>query len=438
MTHPTTFHGSVIAGRDMRRSSSLSERVLLTSIEAARRLAVTKQRLAEEVPRRATRERILSVVRDLCYVQWDPIDAVAPSHVIALWSRIGSFRRSDLDGLLWDEKRLFLHWFPIASIVLTEDYPLYASMMRRYPESLSKSWGGQMRRARTFLAAHQDLRKRILRELEKGPLQLNEFEDYIRTKRGEDGWTSGSEVSAMLNYLQMSGEVMVVGHRGNKNVWGLPDTFLPDRVKEEELTEDEFERQAAQRAIRALGTASPREIHYYFPRGRYRNLTKTLERLQEDSIIHRVQVTELGGRDERYVHEMDVQLLESMRSDAWQQRMTLLAPFDNLICSTGRTDRLFGFHYIHENFLPPGKRKFGTFVHPILWGERLIGRVDLEMDKTNEKLVAHSVHAEPRAPAGKEVSVKIRETIENLAEFVGAKEVVFSPRVPTAWKTSLR
>ncbi len=415
----------------------MSERVLLTSIEAARRLAVTKQHLAGELPRRATREHIVSVVRDLCYVQWDPIDAVAPSHVIALWSRIGSFRRSDLDGLLWDEKRLFLHWFPIASIVLTEDYPLYASMMKRYPESLSNSWGGQMRRARMLLAAHKDLRRKILSELKKkGPLQLSEFEDYIRTKRSEDGWSSGSDISAMLNSLQMSGEVMVVGHRGNKNVWGLPDEFLPDRVKEE-LTEDEFERQAAQRAIRALGTASPREIHYYFPRGRYRNLTKTLERLQEDSIIHRVQITELGGRDERYVHEMDVHLLESMRSDAWQPRMTLLAPFDNLICSAARTDRLFGFHYIHENFLPPSKRKFGTFVHPILWGDRLIGRVDPEMDKTNGKLVIHSVHAEPRASAGQEVALKIRETIEHLADFLGATEVEYSPRVPTAWRRAL-
>ncbi len=142
------------------------------SLEAVRRLAVTKQHLAGSLPPRATRKRILSVVRDLCYVQWDPIDVVAPSHVIALWSRVGNFRLSDLDGLLWDERKLFLHGNP-ASIVLTEDYPLYYSLMRRYPESISDSWGTWKRSARKILAENQELRKKILSELKKRPLELS-------------------------------------------------------------------------------------------------------------------------------------------------------------------------------------------------------------------------------------------------------------------------
>src|SRR5207245_1126039 len=77
----------------------LSKPTISTSIKNVRRLAVTKQRLAGRLPSRATREHILSVVRDLCYVQWDPIEAVAPSHIIALWSRIGNFRLSDLGAL---------------------------------------------------------------------------------------------------------------------------------------------------------------------------------------------------------------------------------------------------------------------------------------------------------------------------------------------------
>ncbi len=377
------------------------------------------------------------MVRDLCYVQWDPIDAVAPSHTIALWSRIGNFRLSDLDSLLWEEKRLFLHWTP-ASIVLTEDYPLLYSLMRRYPESLSKSWGAWKVRARRFLATHAELRKRILNELKSGPLRLSQFRDYVRTGRAADGWTSGSDVSKMLFHLQMSGDVMIVGHRGNQNIWNLSEKFLPTSVERKDLTEEEFEREAAQRAIRALGTASPREIHLYFPRGRYLNLKRTLERLQEESTIHRVHVTGLDGKDERYVHDTDIQLLESMNSDAWQPRMSLLAPFDNLICDRSRTNRIFGFDYLHENFLPQNKRKFGTFVHPILCGDKLIGRVDPRMDRENEKLMINSVHAERGAPGDKEVSSKIGETIEQLAEFLGAKEVVYTARVPAAWRNSLR
>jgi uncharacterized protein YcaQ len=93
---------------------------------------------------------------------------------------------------------------------------------------------------------------------------------------------------------------------------------------------------------------------------------------------------------------------------------------------------------MHENFLPQSKRKFGTFVHPILYGDKLIGRADLHMDKKNEKLLVNSVHAERGTPDDKEVSTKIRQTIEQLAEFLRAKQVVYTARVPAAWKNSLR
>jgi uncharacterized protein len=415
-----------------------SKPAISTSLENVRRLAVTKQRLAGKLPSRTTSEQILSIVRDVCYIQWDPIDAVAPNHIIAFWSRIGNFRRSDLERLLWEEKKLFQHWTPIASIVLTEDYPLYYSLMRRYPESLTKSWGGNRERARRFLAEHKGLRKRILSELKGGPLQLGQFKDHDRTAKSPDGWTAGSNVSRMLFHLLMSGEVMVVGHQGNQNLWGLTEKFLPDFVDRKELSEEEFEREAAQRALRAMGTATPREVHLYFPRGRYSNPNRTLERLEEESIVHRVEVEGLAGKKERYVHDRDVGLLESMSTDAWQPRMSLLAPFDNLITDRSRTNLLFGFDYIHENFLPENKRKFGTFVHPILWGDRLIGRADLYMDKTSHKLLVNSVHAEPRAPGDKEVASEIGETMEKFAEFLGAKEAVYTARVPAAWRSSLR
>src|SRR3989441_13340212 len=168
------------------------------------------------------------------------------------------------------------------------------------------------------------------------------------------------------------------------------------------------------------------------------HLQNKLERLKEETRIHRIHITGLDGKDERYVQDKDIQLLESINSDAWQPRTSLLAPFDNLICLRSRTNKIFGFDYLHENFLPKSKRKFGTFVHPILYGDKLIGRADLLMDRKNEKLLVNSVHAERGAPGDKEVSSEIRQTIQQFAEFLGAKEVVYTARVPAAWKNSLR
>jgi uncharacterized protein len=405
--------------------------------EAIRRLAVTKQHLAGEIPKKAGRKEILTVVKDLAYVQWDPINIVAPSHVISLWSRIGNFRLSDLEGLMWRDRSVLLHWTPIASIVLTEDYSIYYSLMRRYPGSLSGSWKNHEIRATKFLAQHKGLRKRILSELKKGPRALSQFGDYVTTKR-TDGWTSGSDVSLMLFHLHMSGDVLVVGREGNQNVWGLSEKFLPKWAEKKELTVVEFEREASQRAIRALGTAAAREINYYFVRGRYQNLKKTLATLEKESVIRQVNVEGLGKKYERYIHEKDVQLLESMNGDDWHPRTSLIAPFDNLIVGRDRTNRVFGFDYIHEQFFPKEKRKFGTYVLPILWGDRLIGRIDPQLDKKTGSLLINSVHAEGGAPVDGAVAAEIGETIVRFASFLGAKDVVYTSRVPDAWKGSLR
>ncbi|MBO0888693.1 winged helix DNA-binding domain-containing protein, partial [Candidatus Bathyarchaeota archaeon] len=304
---------------------------ITTRLENARHLYLRKQNLVGK-PAKAKTEAVLSVVRDLCYVQWDPTDAVAPSHVISLWSRLANFKISVLDRLLWRDKKLFLYWTPVASIVLTEDYPIYSALMRRHAEAVSDSKRPHWARVRKFVAEHRELRKKMLSELrKKGPLQLTQFQDYVRTGRA-DGWTSGSDLSNMLDYLAKTGEVMVVGHDGLKNIWGLAEEFLPSSVDRTELTDEEFEHEAAQRALEALGTASEREIYLYYPRDRYRNLKKTLEDLEREGKIHRINVEGLGRKGEQYVHDRDLALLQSSNFEESERRIRLIAPFDNLLC----------------------------------------------------------------------------------------------------------
>src|SRR5271170_5345234 len=105
------------------------------SLSAVRRLAIARQHLSGAVPRRPTSAAILALVRELGCVQLDPINVVAPSHLLVLWSRLGPYPRSAVDRLLWKDRTLFEYWGHQASIVLTEDYPLYYGMMRGSPES---------------------------------------------------------------------------------------------------------------------------------------------------------------------------------------------------------------------------------------------------------------------------------------------------------------
>jgi uncharacterized protein YcaQ len=412
----------------------LGRETISATLRGIRRLAVARQHLAGRAPKRPSGEDVVSLIRDLPYMQWDPVTVVAPSHILSLWSRLGAFKATDLDRLMWHDRKVFLHWTPIAFLVLIEDYPIYYSLMKRYPESLTKSWGNHIPRAKRFLAEHRELRRRMLGELRRGPLQPTQFRDYVPA-RSADGWSSGSDVSTMLFHMHMSGDVMVVGREKNQNIWGLSEEFLPQWTVRNELSEEEFEWEAAQKAIRGLGTAVPREVRYYFPPGRYQNLKSTLTRLEEESVIHQITVDGLEGRDRRYIHHLDIPLMESVSADEWEPRMSLLPPFDNML---RQHSQVFGFDYVREQFLPKEKRRFGTYVLPILWGERFIGRIDPQLDKKQEKLVISSVHAEPGAPGGKEISSMVRDTIERLSDFIGAKEVVYNGPVPAAWESALR
>ncbi len=409
------------------------------SLAAVRRLAVVKQRLGGTRPPRASKESILSIVRDLAYVQWDPVPIVAPSHVLSLWARAGNFRLSDLDDLVWKERRLWQHWIPFAALVLPEDFPIYGSLMQRYPDSLSDSWGRQREDAREFLRRHVGLRRKVLRELREGPKTVDQFADHARTPRDEGVWGPSSDVSLLLYHLLMRGEVMVVGHDGARNVWGLRERFLPVGPDRPALGEKDAESAMAERAIRALGVATPREIHFHYIRGCYLDLPGALARLAERSVIHRVAIDGVPGRsEERYVHDRDLARLDSLASGLPEPRLSLLPPFDNLVFSPRRLRQLFGFDYVREQFLPKEKRRYGTYVLPILWGDRLVGRLDPRLDRAKGQLVVNSVHAEPSAPTDAAVGRALADQIADLAEFLGATDVVYTSRVPAIWKGRLR
>lgn len=409
------------------------------SLQTARRLAVSKQHLSRSPRPNTGPEGILSVLRDLAYVQLDTFSTVVPPQVIALWSRVGKFRLDQLEDLLWRDRKVLEACPEPASYVLAEDYPLLLSLMRGYPRGVRSWWGRRRDRAQRWLDAHDEVVRSVLGQLEGNELPLDQFEGHVPTSRkAEDGWSSASDVARALAYLHMRGEVMVVGREGNQKVWGIPADFLPSWVDRTELSWEEVERRAVHRALAALGTGSAPEVYYYFPRGKYVGLRETLGRLEREGEIREVRVAGTAGKERRYIREQDLPLLDAMESKDWKGRLALLSPYDNLIAGTSRTERLFGFHYTHGNYLPAANRRYGLYVLPILWEDQIIGRLDPSLDRATHTLHIHSVHAEPEAPTDQDVARAIARTVEELASFVRADEVRYSRQVPAAWKSALR
>lgn len=406
-------------------------------MEAVRRLFITKQHLNGDRAAGSFRENVVNLIRELAYIQWDPVTVVAPSHLISLWSRIGNFQHSDLDELMWQEKYAFLHWTPIAVLVLTEDYPLFNSLMKRYPNSLGRSWGSHISTAQKFIDSHLKLAEKVLDKLSEGPADLRQFKDYGKRKKSEDGWSSGNEVSTLLYHLHMMGKVMVSGHAGNQNMWSLTDSFLPDWADKSILSPEEFDRLSAQRALKALGVASELDINRYFVRGRYYDIKNTLETLENESELLEVRIEEASRMKKHYIYSGDVEKLESVENKTLEPTMRLISPFDNLISIRERTKRIFNFDYILEQFVPKEKRKYGTYVLPILWRDRLVGRIDAKLEKEANVLSINSVHSEPGFEKSREIPESLHATIGDFAEFLGADKVAYGRKKPEAWSSFL-
>jgi uncharacterized protein YcaQ len=218
-------------------------------------------------------------------------------------------------------------------------------------------------------------------------------------------------------------------------MWDLTERILPEWTPRERLNEREVVRRASQKSLRALGVATARHIERHYIRGRYPNLSVVIAELEKEGRIERIAIEGYPGT--WYVHVDDLALLKRLGRD-WEPRTTLLSPFDNLICDRDRTRSLFDFNYSIEIYVPKTKREHGYYVLPILHGDRLIGRIDPVMDRARGQLRINAVYAEPDAPRDKETARAIREVVMDLAQFLGAREVVYSQRVPGSWKETLR
>jgi len=356
-----------------------------------------------------------------------------------LFSRLGRYDPAELNRLLWDERCLFEYWAHCASIVLTEDYPLHSVKMRRYPPRDLDSGV----RIHAWVRQNDRLKRYILSELRRrGPLLSRELDELGPPPKHwvSTGWTSDRNVSRMLDYLWLSGKIMVAGRQGIQKAWDLSERCLPAWTPRETLSERETARRAALRALRALGVGTARHVQLHFMRWRNPDPKRVLAELEAEGQVQRVVIRHEGQAwpGEWFIHSADVPLLAQLERGAWEPRTTLLSPFDNLICDRQRTAQLFGFDFRVGIYTPRAQRQFGYYVMPILHGDRLIGRLDPELDRDRQQLTVQSVHAEADAPRTRAAGAAVARAVEDLAAFLGATKIVYNKaKLPSAWKRDL-
>ena len=403
--------------------------MLKISRQTAQKLAVTRQRLAAPTAP-ATLNGLKSVMRDIRCLQIDPLRPGERSQYLVLFSRLGVFPMDLLDRLAYDEKFLFEYWGHAASYVLVEDFPFHLAKMQAESQA-GGIWGERIRK---WLEANQAFRQDVIETIrEKGPVLSKDIPDTSIKTWESTGWNANRNTTMMMTFLWDQGVVTVTSRDGNKKYWDLLERFLPGETPREVLEEDELVYQAAQHSLRGLGVGTEKQIKLHFIRHRYPNLSEALERLVADEKILPVKIKGLKDQEPWYLHAEDLALLDNLK-ETWAPRTTLLSPFDNLICDRDRTELLWDFYFRIEIYVPKKKRQYGYYVLPILHGNRLIGRIDPKLDRKRKVLDVNAVYAEPGAPTSNRAVSSIRRAIEDLAEFVGARDIDFHGEMPEGWE----
>ncbi len=391
-----------------------------------RRLSIAAQRLEAPAPN-PTKAEVLDTIRQITCLQLDPINVVARTQLLVLFSRLGLYDPADLETLLWDDKGLFEYWAHAASIVLAEDYPIFRPQMDAWKPS-GGVWG---QRYTEYIEANRPFRQRILDELvARGPLFGEEFECRPDvTWPYENSWGGGRDINILLEYLWFRGHVTVTRRQGNgyglKKQWGLMAHQLGDRIHEPIPDRPQLTRRAVERALRALGLARPRDIRRYFIRSAYPDLPQILKQLESERVIQKAVVRGDDGEwpGPWYLHNDTLPELERLRRGDWRPQTVLLSPFDNLIADRDRTHLLFDFFYRVEIYTPAARRQYGYYVMPILHGDRIIGRVDPKMDRQASRLIINAVHVEPGVSPDGATRPAVTGAIESLAAFLKAESI---------------
>jgi uncharacterized protein YcaQ len=389
------------------------------SADAARRIALgaqgfTDARPGGEVSRRHLR-RTLDRVR---LIQLDSVNVAVRAHYMPLFSRLGPYPVDLVDDAAWTHRarrpRLLVeYWAHEASLVPVEDWPLFRWRMRAYETKYAHRFEEMLKNVPGLF---DDVLSAVK---ELGPISAGALEDALglAVGRGEKPpggwWWSRSDVKHACEWLFATGELTTGTRRGFQRLYDLPERVLPPEVlSAPPVSDEEAARQLMLRAATAhgIGTEPDLRDYYRLPPDRSKG---ALESLVEQGLVEAVAVD--GWQHPAYRHV-------DARTPRRVEGRALLCPFDPLIWRRERTERIFGFHYRIEIYVPEPKRVYGYYVFPFLLDGQLVGRVDLKTDRTAGVLRARGVFAEPGVNTAR-VAHELADELRTMAVWLGLDAV---------------
>jgi uncharacterized protein YcaQ len=327
---------------------------------------------------------VVDVVERLTMLQVDPTAAIAPSADLVSWSRLGSaYRPEHLRQALERDRTLFEH---NALIRPMGDVGLYLAGAADQPG---------YERSRVWLRENDRFRRDVLKLLgASGPLTSRDIPDTAAVPWTSTGWTHNRNVTQMLEFLMMRGEVAIAGRVGRERVWDLAERVYPSDAVVPLM--EAAERIKNERRLSGLGIARAKA-------------TKMP-----------VEPIDVGEAGEPAVVEGvkgEWRVDPAALGQDFEGRTALLSPFDRLVHDRARAHELFEFEYVLEMYKPAGKRRWGYFALPVLHGDRLVGKVDAAADRKASVLRVNAIHEDVKFTRA--IGKGVQDELEDLAAWLG-------------------
>lgn len=373
----------------------------------ARRFLLRHQGLVGE-PVFEGKQGVLDYVRQAGCIQFDPIDVCGKNPELVLQSRVSGFTKAMLDELLYKDRLLVDYFDKQLAIIPVEDWPYFARDRVRF---------GTMGRSHDAVEGAADAVRAILRAQEyvsSADLDMDEKVDWY--------WSDTRLSRAVLESLYFRGELAIHHKKGSNKHYSLAENLLPADVLQAENplpSDEDFRDWQVLRRIGAVGMLWNRASDAFLGASFLKDggRAAAFANLLGDGLLTEVRVEGINGP--MYIRTSEVALLDGvLAGEAYAPRMELLAPLDCFMWDRKLIRALFDFAYTWEIYTPAVKRQYGYYVLPIVWEERLVGRVEAVADRKAAVLRVNGVWWEARSYKG-----ELRKCLRRFARFNGCKTV---------------
>lgn len=382
----------------------------------ARRIFLDRHGLAARPSGLGKGADLAQVIQDLGFVQLDSINTVARAHHMILHSRRTSYRANSLDAMLRPDRTTFEHWTHDASLIAMQFFPHWRHQMERHAAKIKTRWKTDRR------AGYEAKCDDILRQIsDHGACCSSDVGQDEQKSSG--GWWDWHPSKTALEYLWRKGELSVCHRKGFRKYYDLTERVIPPEYLNARTHIEHTIDWACDAALTRLGFATPTELANFW------DLTTKQE--AKDWTAHALKTghliaLEIEDANKTWHTTYGAPGILDAPPLSPPDTVRILSPFDPALRDRSRAEKLFGFHYRIEVFVPEAKRIYGYYVFPILEGDKIIGRIDMKCDRKTGALNVRAFWPEPKTKPTPARLKKLHTALERTARLAGSTDIAYA------------